>query len=279
MVPVDVCDLLSPGMVSDVVAAQLRVVGVRIAAPRLETLRCDFGRRFAEPIVTVQLTTDPVALEVFSSAYGEDAGGDPRRLRRVGGPTVLRSEGTERATYSFVHGAVVSVSVDTSLLPKIGTRQLAELARIAVKRLPDNPVLAERADGDRCGRVATAPVVDALGRPVSLQREFVLGSSVLCSWGAQPGALVVSATTQADDVGRWRRTVATDPAYAEVPGFDGGSGVAAYSSDEQSGDLVVIAPPRVYRLSLVPAAGFAGSEVATTPAEQRVAEEMVRSLR
>nr|MBA2774644.1 hypothetical protein [Nocardioidaceae bacterium] len=56
-------------------------------------------------------------------------------------------------------------------------------------------------------------------------------------------------------------------------------GLAAYSSDESSGDLVVLATPRVYRFTLVPAAGFAGSDIATTPEEKVVATQVVSTLR
>lgn len=278
-VPVDVCDLLPPSTASDVVGRQLQVVGRRVEPTRLKTLRCDLGQRFAEPLVTVGLTTDPVALAVFESAYGDTAGGDPQPLPRMRSSSVLRTEGDEQSIHSFVRGAVISVRTNLSLVQPIQRRQLIELSRLAIRNLPDNPVLAELNELRRCRVVSRAAVEDAIGRPVTLRQEVDLGRAVECSWGAQPGSLVASMTADRQTFERWRETVTTDGQYAEVSGISGADGLTAYSSDESSGDLVVLAAPRVYRFTLVPAAGFSGSDIPTTPEEKALATEAVTTLR
>ncbi|MBA2772904.1 MAG: hypothetical protein H0U36_02510, partial [Nocardioidaceae bacterium] len=118
-VAVDVCDLLPPAAASDIVGRQLQVVGRRVEPSRLETLRCDLGQRFAEPMVTVELTTDPVALAVFESAYGDAAGGDPQPLSRMHSTSVIRTEGDQQSIHSFVRGAVISVRTNLSLVRPI----------------------------------------------------------------------------------------------------------------------------------------------------------------
>lgn len=278
-VPVDVCDLLPSPAASGVVGRQLQVVGRTVEPTRLETLRCDLGQRFAEPLVTLELTTDPVALAVFESAYGDIVGGDPRPLPRMQSSSVLRTEGDEQSIHSFVRGAVISVRTNLSLVQPIQRRQLIELARLAIHNLPDNPVLAGRTGLSRCQVVSRTAVEDVIARPVTLEQEFALGRAVECSWGAQPGSLVVSMTADRRAFERWRETVTTDDTYAEVGGISGADALMTYSSEESSGDLVVLAAPRVYRFTLVPAAGFSGSDIATTPEEKALATEVVSTLR
>jgi len=278
-VTVDVCNLLPPSAASAVVGRQLQVVGRTVEPTRLETLRCDLGQRFAEPVVTVELTTDPVALAVFESAYGDTAGGDPRLLPRMHSSSVLRTEGDQQSIHSFVRGAVISVRTNLSLVQPIRQRQLIELSRLAIRNLPDNPVLAKLNELRRCRVVSGAAVENVIARPVTLTQEVDLGGAVECSWGAQPGSLVVSMTVDRRAFERWQETVTTDAQYAEVGGIAGVDGLTAYSSDESSGDLVVLAAPRVYRFTLVPAPGFSGSDIPTTPEEEALATEVVTTLR
>jgi len=277
-VTVDVCDLLPPAAASNVVGRRLQVVGRGVQPTRLETLRCDLGQRFTEPVVTVELTTDPVALAVFEAAYGDAAGGDPRPVPRLHSSSVLRTEGDQQSIHSFVRGAVVSVRTNLSLVQPILRGQLVELSRLAIRNVPDNPVLAELSDLRRCRAVSQTAVEDAIARPVTLRQEVDLGRAVECSWGAQPGSLVVSMTVDRQAFARWQETVTTDSQYAEVDGIFGIEGLTAYSSDESSGDLLVLAAPRVYRFTLVPAAGFSGSDIPTTPEEKALATDVVTSL-
>lgn len=277
-VQVDVCDLLPPASASELVGRQLQVVGRGVEPARLETLRCDLGKRFAEPVVTVELTTDPVALAVFESAYGEAAGGDPQVLRRARYPSVLRTEGNQQSIHSFVRGSVISVRTDVSLVRPIERRQLLGLSQLAIRRLPVNPVLAEPSELRRCAVVSPSVVEQAIGRPVTLMQEIDLEDAVECSWGAQPGSLIVSLTTQRATLERWQAMVTNNDRYAEVGGVSDADGLTAYSANEAAGDLVVIAAPRVFRINVVPAAGFSGSDIPTTPEEKALATEVVSKL-
>ncbi len=82
----DVCSLVPRSKAAELIGRKLEVVGVRVGAARLETVRCEFGLRFADPVLSVALTTDPVAERVFESASaGTKMGGAIEVSARVKG--------------------------------------------------------------------------------------------------------------------------------------------------------------------------------------------------
>ncbi len=278
-VVVDTCDLLPVDRASAIAGQPLSVVGIRVEPPRLETVRCDLGRRFAEPLVSVSLSTDPIALEVFEAAYGDEVGGDPVAVEGIKAPTILRKEGDQRTIRSFVHGAVVSVQTSDSLRgPSLGRQGLVALARLALSRLPRNPVVRETGTIDRCDSVPDGVVALALGRPPTLRQEFSSEGSVQCSWGGQPGAVVITVSDDPDEVRRARR-LASEIEQLEVTGVAPTDQVRAWSSRDVAGDLVVLADDRVFSLEVTPAAGFYDAGIATSPPELALARAAVRRLR
>lgn len=108
---VDVCKLVRPRAASRLLDRALAVVSRTVDAARQATVQCDLGERFGEPLVTVTLAPDPLALDVFDTAYGKRAGGNPTRLQELGDAAYLRTEDTHRIVHVLVHGAVLSVSV------------------------------------------------------------------------------------------------------------------------------------------------------------------------
>jgi len=276
-IEVDACELLPQRSASALIDRPLRMVGQRVQPPRLETLTCDLGVRFADPVVSVELTTDPVAQVIFEQAYGEEAGGNPVRVKRLPALGIFRSEGDEQSIHVYVRGAVLAVRSNLALRPPLSRSELVDLARLATRRLPKNPVLRETAQLDRCAAVDSDAVTRALDRPVSLAQEFASGLDVQCSWGGQPGAVTVSVTTDEATLRRWRATVDDAASYVAVPWPDTSGDVRAYSSREVAGDLVVLDDAHLLRVSLTPSAGFSEADIETTPAELDLAADVVRA--
>lgn len=275
---VDACALLPPEQASAIIAEPLSVVGTRIEPPRLETVRCDLGQRFGQPLVSVELTTDPIAYTVFDAAYGQAAGGDPQSVGSTKKPAIWRIQGNERRLRTFVHGAVVSVETNDDLAPPLDRRVMVELSRLAVSRLPDNPVLRERGKLDRCASMSESVVGLALGRPPTLQAEFSVNGSVQCSWGGQPGSAVVTVSDDPRDVRRFAK-IAPDVEQVKVNGVGPRDEVQAWSNTEVAGDLVVLSHDRVFSIEVTPAEGFSDPEITTTSPELALARDAVSSLR
>lgn len=272
-VEVDVCSLLPTPQASELTGRELEVVGVRVEAARLETARCEFGVRFADPVLSLALTTDPVSQRVFESAYGSEAGGDPVAVKAVGVPTFLRTESNDRSMHSYADGAVLTVRTDVDSAEPVLPPVLAQLMRLAVRRLPNNPVLKELAAPTRCAGISEAAVEAALGRPPTLVQEFDAVGAVECSWGGQPGSVVVTVRDDRRALKQVRQLVDSEP-YAPVPGLRGG-----FSSDDESGDLLVLDRARVFEITVVPAAGYFGPDVPTTDDEKTLAQEARTGLR
>ena len=275
---VDACQLLPPGKVTAITSQRMSVVGLRIQPPRLETVRCDLGRRFAMPVVSVELTTDPIAFAVFDAAYGQSAGGDPQRVRGLKRPSIMRVEGDQRTIRTFVNGAVISVQTNDDLGSPLTRKDMVELSRLAVRQLPRNPMLREHFKIDRCDAVPEDVIEPVLGRPSTLEVELASHGSVQCSWGGQPGAAVV---TVSDDPREVRRLtgLTRDAGYVEVFGVGPGDKVQAWSSTDDAGDLVVFSAGRVFSIDVTPAAGFSDPDIATTSPELALARVAVTAMR
>lgn len=276
-VVVDTCDLLPPRQTSAIIARQVAVVGVRVEPPRLETVRCDLGRRLGQPLLSVELTTDPIAYTVFDAAYGQAAGGDPQLVKGLKLPSLWRVEGSQRTIRTFVNGAVVSIATQHELATPLDRSAMVALTRLAVSRLPDNPVLRERGAVHRCKAVSDDALQLALSRPATLEAEFSSGGFLQCSWGGQPGAVVVTVSPSAGDVRR-ASLLARDLEHVEVDSFAFGAGVRAWSATEVAGDLVVRTRDRAFTVEVTPAAGFSDQEIATTPPELALAREVIRAF-
>lgn len=274
---VDACFLLPPVQASAILARPLSIVGTRVEPPRLETVRCDLGRRFGEPLVSIELTTDPIAFGVFEAAYGEAAGGDPRWVRGTGRPSIWRAEPGQRTIRTFVHGAVIAVESNDRLAPPLGRKDMVELSRRAVSRLPRNPVLSEQGTIDRCGSVPDGVVEPALGRPPSIETELSFDGDVQCSWGGQPGSVVVTVIDDPRDVRRFAQ-LTDDVDEVEVDGLTPREAGRAWSSTKVAGDLFVLSHDRALSLEVTPAAGFSDPEIATTPPELALARVAAGSL-
>ncbi len=277
-VRVDACDLVPPAQASEIASQRLSVVGMRILPPRLETVRCDLGQELGTPVVSVELTTDPISFAAFDAAYGQSSGGDPEPVRRIKLPSILRVEGDKRTIRIFVHGAVISVQAYDDIASPLARKDLVELSRLAVRRLPRNPVLREEFKIDRCASVPDDVIELVLGRPSTLELELSSQGFVQCSWGGQPGAAVVTASEDPSEVRRLVRS-ARDDDYAEVEGVEPDDKVRAWSSTGEAGDLVVVSADRVFSIEVTPAAGFSDPDIVTTPPELALATAAVRSLR
>ncbi len=277
--PVDVeaCDLLPPAQVSEIIDRQLTVVGLRVQPPRLETVRCDLGEQFGEPVVSVELTTEPVSRLVFEEAFGEEAGGDPRSVSGVGAPSILRTEGEHQTLRSFEKGSVVAVVVPVRVARPIPLKDLIKLSRLALSQLPGNPALQQTGPIDRCAGVSDGAVESVLGRPIALREELSVGQSVECSWGGQPGAASISLTDNPSAADHFEE-LAVEPDYAEVTGLETSIDVLALSNTEEAGDLLVRSADWVAELHVTPSAGYSDAEIETTKAELAWAAEALAAL-
>jgi len=276
-VRVDACDLVPPAQASEIASQRLFVVGMRIQPPRLETVRCDLGQEFGIPLVSIELTTDPIAYAVFDAAYGQAAGGDPQPVRGIERPAILRTEGDQRTIRTFVHGAVISVQTNDDVAPLLARTAMVELSRLALRRLPSNPVLREEFAIDECRSVPDDIVDLVLGRPPVLELELASQGSVQCSWGGQPGAAVVTVSDDPGAVRRFARLARAD-GHVQVDGVGPADSVRAWSSTEDAGDLIVLSADRVLSIEVTPAAGFSDPDIATTPPELALARAAVRTL-
>ncbi|MBA3233986.1 MAG: hypothetical protein H0T17_08580, partial [Propionibacteriales bacterium] len=200
-------------------------------------------------------------------------GGDPIHVESIGVPGYLRTEGTDRSLHAYANGAVLTLSTRVDVAEQVEATTLAELMRLAIRRLPNNPVLKELTSPTRCTGVSDAAVTAALGRPPTLLQEFDAFGAVECSWGGQPGSVLVTMLESRRAVARSKTVVESAP-FAPVPDIPGG-----YSSADKSGDLLVFRRARVYEITVVPAAGYFAGSVATTDGEFALAREVLTNLR
>lgn len=288
----DVCGLIPVDTISEVLERQVIVVGRTAGAPRSTTVTCDVGERFAEPVVSVTLAPDPIALDVFDQAYGLRAGGNPDQMD-IGEKAYLRTEDNHRDLHVFDNGAVLSVSAligppgsasaaggsgNSAAGPGAGeggvTRvQLIRLTRAGVKALPENPVVETSTAPQVCDQVDATVLADTLGRPPTLDAGLAFGNGALmCSWSGQPGSVTMTLSTDPLDVQRYLHTHPIEEQVA-VPGVLPSSEGRAMSSPQVAGDLAVqVGTDRLLTLQVIPAAGFTDDGIDTTESERDVAK-------
>ena len=283
---VDVCDLLPPERVNQLLGASLHVVGRTVASARLPTAGCELGERVDAVVVSVTLEPEAIAAQVFDDAYGDAIGGDPAPVKDIGDRAYLRTENAGMSLHVYVHGGVVSVRV--SLEPfdsraPIRRSELLELTRLAVAEVPASPRLRVLDTSRRCGRVPEAVVEAAVGRAPTLASGADSPTGTVCSWGAQPGSVTARISGGAEAVTRYRDLVVAGRYVhlGDLPGGAAGSGngigvVDAWSAAGRPGDLIVLHRRGVVVVTVVPAAGFAESDLPTTPGERELAAALVR---
>ncbi len=276
---VDVCGLVSPAKASRLLERELVVVGRTVGASRSPSVECELGARFGEALVTVTLAPDPVALDVFNSAYGNRAGGNPTRVQDLGDAAFVRTEDTLRVLHVFVHGAVLSVSVvhGTESEETFGQGQLTRLTRAATDALPENPAIESSTAPRTCRAIDATVLAQTLGRSPTLDAGLELGNgSLICSWSGQPGSVTLSLSNDSEEVARFLDQHPLDQDIAVQGVLPAGEGLA-YSSPRQAGDLVVlVGRDRLMTLQVIPAAGYAAASIDTSDGERAVAKAALR---
>lgn len=273
--PVDVCRLVPITELSAIAGHDLSVVDARFLAATLPTYQCGFGVTVGRPLVTLSLAPGPVAIAVFDEAYGEPAGGDPALVRRLGDRAYQREESATRSIVVLSTGAIVRVTAPHSRAAAIRPRLLPALARAAVGRLPRNPELGVPGTGPPCSEVAESAVADAIGAPVELATQVAWpDGSAVCSWAGLPGAATVTVLDGRTTYERIRNEVVERDGMVH-----GVHGARAWSAANTPGDLTaLVAPDRVLRVEVVPAAGWADDDVPTGDTEVALANAVIAAL-
>lgn len=278
-VDVDACALLRPAQLSAVLGRDLVPVGLEYAASRLPTLTCQLGVRFAEPVVGVGIAVGPVASQVFTQAYGDTAGGDPVQVSKLKRPAFLRTEQDNSTLHVFVHGSILSLSLQLDPAHPVSRAQTVELARLAVARFPRRAVLAAPPSGGPCAEIGRGALTSAIGTAPGLSsRLWSANGSLMCSWGAQPGSADVTVLNSPQRVADYLRSM-DETVYDEVEGLKVPAGVRLMSRSDSAGDVLVFDRRRSLAIiTVVPAAGFADEDTATTAGELRLVASVVRLL-
>lgn len=274
--PIDVCDLVPTETVAQLLERPLSVVGRSVGAPRNSTVDCQLGQLFATPLVTVTLSPDPIAADVFDAAYGDRAGGNPALIKNLGDKAYVRTEDTNRVLHVYANGAVLSVSVvfgQPGSDDAISMVQLIRLTRAAVKALPDNPVVVTRTSPRPCHEIDPTVLAATLGRPPTLDTGLTVGDgAIMCSWSGQPGSVTLTLTDDPLAVQRYLQAHPIDQSVA-VAGVIRPADGRALSSPNDAGDLVVlVGTDRLMTVEVIPAAGYADDGIDTSDDERRVAE-------
>ncbi|MEJ7707044.1 MAG: hypothetical protein WKF82_07010 [Nocardioidaceae bacterium] len=277
--PVDVCDLLPADEAARILDRRLEIVGAAYSPTRVATFRCDYGIRFGESDLSVELAAEPIAPDVFVSAYGEPAGGDPASIARLGDAAYLRTENDTSSVHVFAHGAIVSVRLRLDPALEVTRGATIEIARYAVQHLPRNPTLAETSTTSRCGGVAEAALAAAIGsRPTLASEMQSAGESVMCSWTSQPGAADVTVITDPARV-QASRDGLDEEKLAHVTDKALGEAELAVSRLDSAGDLTVFVDDSTMVVQHVtPTAGFAEDTIETTAGELALAKSVLSTL-
>ena len=289
--PVDVCNLL-PGIVaSQVLERPVRITGIEYGPARVPTLRCLLGDEFGVAVVRAELAIGPISENVFNSAYGDRAGGDPVVVRTFGLRDVdleidkdqifgyLRNEQDQLSIHVYVGGSIISLDVRADPAQPVKRPQLITLASSMIAKLPPNPQLAPTSAGPLCAHVSSDAVGAAIGAvPTLAAHRDDLDGSVMCSWAASPGSATVTVVRDETSVADYRRNV-DDSLYRTVDGIPGTAGLEVLSRDDDAGDLTIFAGRRtMVFISVIPSAGFADAGIGTTPAESDLAASVVETL-
>ncbi len=248
------------------------MVDARYLPAALQTYRCSLGVRVGRPRLSWSLAPGPVALAVFDQAYGDEAGGSPARVDGLGQAAYLRNEAGSRSLAVLAAGSVVVLSTPVTPSHEVRARALTKLAASAVRRLPANPVLAVQPGAPPCTDIPDDTIGAALGvPPVRASAVSAPRGAVICSWAGLPGSVVLVIDPSASAGAEARRLIRRGDGL-EVEGIDGAT---AWSSLEQAGDLLLVGRSAgVAQLEVIPAAGWASEDIATTPAELRLAREV-----
>jgi hypothetical protein len=273
---VSVCDLVPLSQASATLDRRLSVVGVEYGPSRVPTARCLIGDEFGVARLTVELAVGPVAWNVFLGAYGDQAGGDPRPIERLGAIAFLRNEKDETSLHVFVRGAIVSLRLVRDPAHPVARKDLLSLARLVVEQLPRNPRLAGTAAGKRCSKVSSRVV----GAVIGIAASRAVGDedpdgSVICSWASFPGSVDVTVIRDSTRVAAYRRTIDA-ASYVTVAGVPG---VTALSRTGQPGDVLLFDGNTAMALiSAVPSAGYPDDDIVTTPDEIALARQVADAL-
>jgi predicted small lipoprotein YifL len=277
---VSVCDLVPLAEASSAVDVPLSVVGLEYGPSRVPTARCLLGDEFGVARLTVELAAGPVASNVFVEAYGDRAGGDPEPVRRLGAIAYLRNEKDESSLHVFVRGSIVSLLLVRDPAQPVQRKELLDLARGVVDRLPRNPRLAATSAGPACSGLPSRVVGAVIGiEPSRAVGDLAADGSLTCSWGSFPGSVDVTVIRDADRVAGYRKTLDAG-SYVAVRGV--GPGVTALSRTSEAGDLTLFrrrgATAAMAIVSVVPSAGYPDGSIVTTPAEVALARQVARTL-
>lgn len=279
---VDVCSLLPKHSVEQLLDTKLVQVGAEYLPPALPTYRCEFGTKFAEPLVAVQLSIGPLSRNVFDKAYGGAAGGDPTLVRDLGDLAYLRRENSVVSVAVLVHASVASIEIQVDPAQPVEDDAVEGLAQDVVAALPVNPALAEAPQSNRCAAVGDAALNEALtGTPTLTSGLATRDGSLMCSWAAQPGGVIVTQQLDRAQVGL-RRTQLEPIDYLTVPTvetLDTTGQTEAWSRVDVPGDLVIfVGADQLIEISLTPVAGYSDDELPTTPSEVDLAKAVLEAL-
>jgi hypothetical protein len=276
---VDVCSRLPPNIVSNVLGTRLHTVGKEYGAAQVPTFRCMFGDEFAVPQLTVELAVGPIALNVFEDAYGDDAGGDPVLLKRIGNGAFLRNENDQRTIHIYASGSVLSLELQSDPAEPAEKSTIVGLAQLAVDALPTNPRLAPTEAGPECGALEVDSITAAGGAPPTLESGLAdEDGSLMCSWASRPGSVVLTVLHSPARIRTYRSNL--DPnLYVTVSALETRPGLTVLSRTDRAGDLLVFfGKSTMAVITVIPSAGYADGTTATTPGEIRLAESVIATL-
>lgn len=277
--PVDVCNLLRPSDIKTVLDLDTREVSLQYRPPQVSTLQCGFGSEFGVPQVTVQLAIGPISLNVFDDAYGNAAGGDPQPVKRIGEVAYYRNEPEGAEIHSLVNGSILTLDVASDEADPTSKKDVVDLARLAADRMPSNPRQAPTSAGVQCSRVPDDAITAAIGTPASAVSSLADDDgSLMCSWAAFPGSVVITVVRSPDRVASYRRLI-DDNLYSAVDEVKGGNDIVAVTRTDKAGDLLVFDGKEALAvITTVPTAGFSDPSVATSPGEIAIANGVVENL-
>jgi hypothetical protein len=274
---VNVCGLLTRQEVASVVGQPVRIVGASLLAPRVPTYECQWGKEFAVPLVTVDLGADAVSPSVFTSAYGPRLGGDPVTIHRLGDSAYFRVGKDAYTMNVHLPSAVLTLSVDRTSTTTIPQQTVADLARAAAGRLPENPRLIVPAMRAPCSTVPVVRIAAVVAQPPVARTSFSgPDGSTICTWSSRPGLVRVILHRDAAYASQLQRDI--NPSDSEDVDL-GENGWKALSRTDVAGDLLAFGPHHaVVEISVTPTSGWASSSIPATGAEVALAKSVIKAV-
>lgn len=275
---VDACTLVTPEDVDRLLDRAVDPTTLEYGAAQVPTLTCGLGDEFGVAEVSARLATGPISLNVFEDAYGPPAGGTPDLIKKLGERAYLRNEKDQLQIHALVNGAILTLTVSSSTADPVERSTVVELAHLAADRLPKNPRLMPTSAGATCTKLDTEVLTGAIGTEPSVVSSLAgPADSLMCSWSARPGSVVVTVLRESDRVASYRRLL-DDDLYTEVEAV-GGAGVRTWSRTDKAGDLLVFAGDDAMAvINVVPTAGYASAELPTTAGEIALGTAVVDRL-